>query len=439
MKRRRLKIPFPIIFLLLLSFIYILSSIIELRYVKNQKKIATLSNQFTDSFDYSFYSCFAIFIKKITVPLYYIGVFYFSNAIKTISNTDYEFCTFFVISRWIILELPFNLIQKFVVDSAFNMNNISFSSFMKEQLFNQFLFLMFLYFAVFLFLSIGQKFTPFTIDTTIISGDDNFDLSSSSYISNDDKQLPPLDVDKEPEPPLMSLFTMFYVLIIVIFLLLSHIYDKQYYKKNYLMHINGKLRGILNNMSINENMEINNTMIYIQSKINDHVSLRFSNNIPRTIFLSDTLVSKLSNEQLTTILTYCYYRNNSQEGFFLFISYFLELLIYPFIVKYILKTKIDDDLKLGNFISSVIPLSLVYMFIINTGFDFFRCAISNKITYNSDSFSADMGLPVEDALVRVFYLNKDDVMHSFLYSTFMLDSPTLQRRLKNVQNTKQNF
>ena len=440
MKRRRFKIPFPILFLLVISFIYLSATVLEFRFIIKQKKYSILSEKFTDSFDYSLYSCFSTFIKKITASLFYIGVFYFSNAIKSISNNDYEFCTFFVFSHWIIVDLPFNIIQRFLVDGAFNMNVMPFSSFMEEQIFQQFLVLIFSYFSVFLFISIGQKFSPYTIDTTIISGEDNFDFtSSSSYISNEDKTLPPLEVDKEPENPLMKLFFIFYALILFIIYISINIYDKRYYKKNYFIQPNGKLLGVISYLNKEENIEMNNTLIYLQSKINEHLTLDFSNNIRRTLYLSDNLVNKLSDEQLTSILSTCFYRKNSQEGFFKVLTYFLEFFFYPFIIKFIIKTKIDDDLKLGNFISTVIPLSFVYLFIMNTCFSLLRNAITQRIILNSDSFCVDMGLPIEDALVRVFTLNKDDVMHSFLYSTFILDLPTLQTRLQNIYKTKQSL
>ena len=437
MKRKRLNIPPPIFCILVISFIYLFSTILEFRYIKIQRRNAILSDQFSDSFDYSLYSCISRFIQKITPALFTIGLFYFSTAIRSISNSEYEFCAFFVIAHWVVSELPYKIVQTFLLDSNFGMTTITFSSFMKEQLVEQLFLLFFLYFSVSLFLFISEKLSPYSVDTTIIDGDDNFDLSSSSsYISNEDKRLPPLEMDKEPEPPLMQIFLIFYFLIFFLPYLINNAYHDYYYDKKYYIQPNGKLLEVMSDLFTKQSMDMNNTFMFLRSKRDKHLTSTFSRDIARNVIVSDNLVNDLTTEQLTCIMASLFYRKNSQEGILLFLTYLIEFILYPFIIQFILKKKIEDDLKLTNFLSTIIPLSFVYLYILNFGFDLLRIGITKRMVSRSDVFCVDLNIPIDEALVKLFSLNKDAVMHSFFYSIFMSDEPTLNSRLINIEKAK---
>ena len=228
---KKIKFSFPLILLLLISSSWLLSSLLEFRYIKYQQKDLKFQDELFNlsSLSYQSYKVISKFIQGISSTLFYLGLFFFSNAISSISNNDYEFCTYFIIARWVIVILPSSIIHKLLINQFYGINNITFSNFFKYQIIEQSLLLIFLRFSVFAFIYIGERLSPYSSDTTIIS-EDNFDFSSSSsYISKEDKNLPPLEVDKEPEPPLMRIFITFYCLLILIFCVWRYLFHIFYF------------------------------------------------------------------------------------------------------------------------------------------------------------------------------------------------------------------
>ena len=425
LKKSLFRIPVPILGILFIFVAYFITCLNECWFLYSQKNEAFAREQQISSFRYSIYSILAKIFDKTMRSSFYIGVFYFSEAIKSLTNSDYEFCALFVLARWVMF-MPGSLIEKFVVDSNFGFNKTLFSEFMQRQFIEQIIILGSLYLMVFIFNFAAEKHS-----TRRNNLPNNFELSSSS---DEESRLAPISM--RAGSPFPELFIILFVISFSIFFFVSLFYDFFFNRMNVLIDPDGKLKAALSFLETEHEMRFDGMKVKLQGKKDLHLFTGFDGLLKRKIVVSDTAEQALSVEHLTAILVDLFYRANSQEGVLILITHFIEVPLYLFVVSRFIKENASEDMKLKDFISYILPVGLTFFYCLDSVSGLFRRAIHKKFVYNADVFAVDFGVPIADALVQFALNNKNAVMNTFLYSTFVLEEPSLQDRLNFINSEK---
>lgn len=420
----------PIFALIVIALVVSVIDISEYKFVKSQRLASYQQGSDTVPFDYSIMKCLNDLFSKCSKLLFYICVYFVLKPLKAVAKSDIEFSFIFILARWIITIFPSNLIRIFLIDGRFNFNNLPISLFIAKELVTQLIIFILTIAFISLFRILARYFGKFSSNDVLIDFEESDSYNTAYDLSLSSRSHSTFQSDTK-NPSIITIFNVTIALSVMISLFCYNWIETSYLNNSSILPDSKLMKSLLAIWNAHQ-IAYPGIKLHIESGVSNHLKIGFYGIMRRKVLISDNLVYALDYPQLNAILVNHYYRSNNQEGILIIISYLIQLSIVPYLINYITRKEITDRIRLGNFLSSVLPLIIIYSLPLHYLFNVVRFMIQKQMVFNSDMFSYNLGQPIADAIVRVSLLNKETTVHSRLYSLVNLPEPTLEERLVNL-------
>lgn len=234
-----------------------------------------------------------------------------------------------------------------------------------------------------------------------------------------------------------DILNLYYVIIVSILFTIGF-FVKTIWIKSDTVQPNAKLTKSFTELYFIHGLTFKNPVINMESSTSTKLTIGLQGLVSKTVVISDNIINAFNNDQLSAILSVYQYRSNSQEGVLTLLTYIFEVMMIPFFIQSILNN-VSRKVRLKNIAPTVIPDLFVYLFIVDFNFSKIRIFIQRKMFNNGMDFANDLSLPIADAIVRLFVLNRDTIAHSPFYTFFARPLPTLEQCLVYIALAKQKF
>ncbi|EAY03987.1 hypothetical protein TVAG_195800 [Trichomonas vaginalis G3] len=430
------KNPFIILLICTIGILNIITYGSELVKLNSQYKIALLNAQDIQAFNYPKETTIVQLAQHLTCVFYYYALYSFHRSQLKFIRNDYQLVLYIIASRWLITSFPFSLWQIFYIDSQHGFNKKPLTLFLCEDLLLQLIILIVGIFLVYFFNFVAKTIANINDDTLVLKQDQSEDTSSFLQYTSSSNQMD--EETKHRKTSIHEIFNLYFIIVGCAAFLISF-FIQSIWKRSDVIQPNAKLSKAFSELFFVHRLLFNNPIVYAESSFSTKLAIGFQGLLSQNVVISDNLVNSLNNGQLCSILAIYQYRANSQEGVLKLITYIFELMFIPVSAHYIVSRNIKKNLRLKNMLLAVVPILVVHMFIVDFFFSKLRLVLGQKMFLNGVEFASDLNLPIADALVRLFVLNHDTINHSFLYSLFQMETPTLENALINVAWAKTKF
>ncbi|EAX93795.1 hypothetical protein TVAG_339180 [Trichomonas vaginalis G3] len=436
----------PIPILLAILFIEIAIHGSELYTLYQQRTSIPVLLSEASSFNYQFKNTLVNLLENISKVIFYITIYKTAHKTFKIVRNNYNFFTFLIIFRYLLVILPSRLIKLLVIDTNIKPN---IQLFVQKQLIEQLTiwllsttFLNILnYIAVRTnsFVNVAE-ITPL-IDQVEDSPVNTFSSDSDYYYSYSSISQSRARENRRRATRTYAYSRPLYLylgLVLLILLLIQPLTAR----------INSRIgsKFIINTVSHNKflgslqllhGMNFNKILIERTYNTPKQIDYKINGYFNRELIISEPTMMKLKSNDLTAIFANYYYLMNSHEEMAKFVISLIEIVSLSLLFRKVLAERFNKLSKIPKIqMSYLLPIYLAYAFPVHFFFEVLRMNTTKYFIIKGDEYAFKHNLPINDTLIKVYTYNLDLFRHSHIYSLLTFSMPTLSDRLSVIARKK---
>jgi hypothetical protein len=425
MKRRRNSVTIGALVTILV--VNILSFIYEYYYVGIQKKS---SRNIAGDIDYQHRKSISLIFSECLNIIFYMALYHWNDVIRIMTESDFDFTFVVLLVHCVVFSLPADLLD-LSIERAYGFSYESRIEYMKNVILREGIVFLISFFSNFI-INIVLKIIGGIYernDNTKVDGE----LESFEDQINVADQMPEIELEikyqidfKQTHAIMICSLIIFGIIAITVCCFKVYVFDTK--------NISGQTRKLINSLNfLNRTLRIDivdSTKIRYTYKKIGHPRVEFGGILNKYLIISDNMLALLNNMQLSAIIAANYYRIESNEVGIIILLYLIEAA--AFIILLVVSGSYNNEDVSRRFISGVVSKNVAVFYPIHRCFVLIRNFVHKCFILSADEQVVDKHLPIADALVRIYFINKDTVVHSHIYSSLYFAEPTLQDRLVNI-------
>ena len=427
MKRNRISWTIVVLFIILIT--NVAAFVYEYFYINIQKKT---SRNPLDGIKYQQRKSFSHTFSSILDVVFFMTIYHFNDALRLLTESDYDFTFVVLLVRWVVFKLPAELLD-LSIEQSYGFSYTSQSEYINNSIIKEGIAFLMAFITNFI-INIVLKMFDFIINGKNIAETENdFEQRSNG------EQMPEIELERRYHFDFIRANKIIICTLIIVGIQGATVisFKKHVIDVRDLSNPSKKLENSLLFLNATQRFDLTDTTkMRMHYKKIGHACIEFSGLIKHSLIVSDNMILLLNSLQLSAIISSNYYRTQSNETLVIYSLYLLEIII--FVAALVASKSCTEDVS-RRFISGVISKNIASFYPIHCLFSVARNFVHRNAVISADEIVVDKLLPIADTLVRIYFFNKDTIVHSHLYASIHFSEPTLQDRLVNIAVAKSKY
>lgn len=389
------------------------------------------------------------FLERASIIIFYIVLSKIFRKLRRKIKKEHAFFSTLFISRWLITQVPWKFIRKFYLECEAKVPPLQAFQFVQIEIVTQVFYL--LIFNIFIALlryltTVTRTFkhpkesnplvdqSDDTENLSLSSGSDPFYSKSMIKKCNTREQKRRMLDDYARRRPFFLILCAFCLIWIFVNPFFVSFLD---YVTNKYDIPNIPLQTAFTALSANNGITLPNTLM-IRSMNRGEKMIFYSKGVfKRRFYISENLATSLDTRDLTSLLASSYLILFSKEGLIQLIISLVEVIIFTHVTR---STFTDHFPELSSMsrrqLTIFFPILLSTFLPIHIAFNSIHNIISHKYSLKGDEYALKIGMPITDALVKLYMNNKDITTHFRPWEILIKSDPSITARLSNIAISK---